>query len=208
MSLVSDTWVNLVHRIRYNTPLVESPDGNLKNLQGNSAGAALVEVSGAALPAGAATAALQPVKTDVGPTLVIDNTALPAAGAFTTTDYQTITPGTRRVTFIVKYTKHASATTGQCKKRMLWKFSATCTDVYEGFVDTGNLTVSEPKVALKGYCEDINGPQFNAGVTSGQHHWTYEVPPGAIGCIMQLAEMGDTANKGTVSQWIATSEVL
>lgn len=145
---------------------------------------------------------------DGTPINLVDAQMLPASSAFTTTAYYTLPAGTRRVTFIIQYAKHASATTGQAKKRVLWKFGTVATDVCEPFLDTGNLTVSEPKVAVKGYCEDISGPQFNAGTTTGKHQWTFEVPAGATGVIMQLAEIGDATNRGTVSLWIATSPVL
>jgi hypothetical protein len=49
MSIVADTWANLVHRIRYNTPLLECPDGKLRNMQAGD------NLGNAALPAGAAT---------------------------------------------------------------------------------------------------------------------------------------------------------
>lgn len=140
-------------------------------------------------------------------TTLINNAALPAAGAFTTTAYHTLPGGTTRVSFIVKYTRHASATTGQAKKRILWKFSDTVTDVCASYVDPNSQVIVEPKVSLKGYCMDISGPKFTT-TTPGVHVWTVEVPAGAVGVAMQLAEMSDTTNMGTVSQWIATSGAM
>lgn len=152
--------------------------------------------------------ARMPSRSDGTLTALISAAALPGSGAFTTTAYAAVPAGTRRVTFVVAYAKHASATTGQCKKRIQWKFSDTVTDVFDGYLDTGALTVAEPKVSVKGYCEDILGPIFNAGTTSGKHQWTFEVPAGAIGVALQLAEVADTTNMGTVSQWVITSEAL
>ena len=150
----------------------------------------------------------QPAKADSALATLVDNVALPAAGAFTTTDYVAIPAGSRRVTFVVKYTKAGPAATGQWKARALWKWSATVTDVCEPFVDPNSQTIAEPKVALKSYCQDLAGPKYNAGTPAGLVQLTFEVPAGVVGAIVRLAEMGDAANPGTVSLFAATSEVL
>lgn len=161
------------------------------------------------LPAGgAASADNQPSKSDSALATLVDNVALPAAGAFTTTDYVAIPSGARRVTFVMKYTKHASATTGQWKARVLWKWSATVLAVAEPFVDQNSQTIAEPKVALKSYCQDISGPKYDGTTTSGLMQLTFEVPAGVVGAVLQLAEMSDLVNMGTVSLFAATSEVL
>ena len=178
--------------------LLRKSDDTLDMLTSDGSGAALV----------APTGGDQPSKSDSALTTLVDNVALPAAGAFTTTDYVAIPAGARRVTFVVKYTKHASATTGQWKARMAWKWSATVTDVCEPFVDANSQTIAEPKVALKSYCQDISGPKYSAGTPSGLMQLTFEVPAGVVGGILQLAELSDTTNKGTVSLFAATSEVL
>jgi hypothetical protein len=186
---------------RYATPVVagvEGPDGNVRAQQGTNDGAAIVSPTGGD----------QPSKSDSALATLVDNTALPAAGAFTTTDYVAIPAGARRVTFVVKYTKAGPAATGQWKARALWKWSATVTDVCEPFVDPNSQTVAEPKVAIKSYCQDIAGPKYNAGTSSGLAHLTFEVPAGVVGAIVRLAEMGDAANPGAVSLFAATSEVL
>ncbi len=46
MSKINDTWEALIHRFRYSLNMVEGPDGNFRNAQGNADGHAKVEVSG------------------------------------------------------------------------------------------------------------------------------------------------------------------
>jgi len=53
MSIVSDTFATLINRLWYAMPLIECPDGKLRNLQAGD------NLGNPALPSGAATAALQ-----------------------------------------------------------------------------------------------------------------------------------------------------
>ena len=144
-------------------------------------------------------------------TLVINNTALPAAGAFTASSYLSFPNGRRRMTVITKYTKNASATTGQFKLRVMWQFAqgappagVAITGCLEGWIDTGNITVSEPEAGVKGYGLDILGPQFTTGTAVSWQN-TLEIPAGATAAVAQLAEIGDTAHPGTVSQYLSFS---
>jgi hypothetical protein len=110
------------------------------------------------------------------------------------------------MTWVVSYTKNGAAASGQYKVKMLWNFGAV-TGVVESFVDLGSLTVAAPWGVLESHEQHILSPVY-ADAPAHLQLFTFEVPAGATAGILQLTEVGDIVNRGTVSLYTSTAEVL
>lgn len=147
-------------------------------------------------------------KPEQGPFYDLDAVSLPAAGAYTAQGFSKLPPEARRLSVIASYT--GGSASGQAAFRLQWQVAAgsperQVTPVAETVVDSTVATKTGNVMAIPEYQLQVNGP---ANGTAGPIHFrllSVEVPVGAVGARVLAAEIGDTANPGTASTRLYTS---
>ncbi len=121
---------------------------------------------------------------------------LPNSGAFATAHAASrIALGVTKLGIRLRYTEHASATDGYPGFRVRWSLAGG--DTALATVRSNSLTVSTTTATIKEYlavvdCEDLTGAADVATVRE------IDVVPGAYAVKIEPAEIGDTANPGTL----------
>lgn len=142
-----------------------------------------------------------------GPFVNLDAVALPGAGAFGSPTYTPIPPKSRRLSLIVTYAKGAGATSGSVVLRLQWQLTAgsgPLDDVYETLIDGSTLTKSTSFASAPEYAFAVVGPPTTTSISF--RALSVEVPILAVAARVLAAEIGDTANPGTVTARLYTSD--
>jgi hypothetical protein len=129
----------------------------------------------------------------------IASALLPASSAYTATTYFPVPIGWSKVTFFVTYTAHASASPGGVP---IWRASATdgANDYPMLIADDNTLDISVlPTARRPVYRLEDEWPSDVPAGTTIRFAASYHIPPGAFGVRLDLAEIGDTTNRGTAS---------
>lgn len=142
--------------------------------------------------------------------------ALPAAGAFTSQNFQLVPKGTYRVSYWIAYARgdvggypvfrHEYANTVGADGAAPGTFAGSV--AREIIIDpTTTTAAATTNAAVKFYCEDLDGPV--AGAAETQYYClTYErLPAACVGVRLTVAEKGVTATPGTCSIYV-TADVL
>lgn len=141
-------------------------------------------------------------------TPAIGSAALPAAGAYTSSNEVDVPKGARRITYWVKYTKAVAAVTGGPSFRHEWQTQAGGQVYNEPINNPALVAPAEPFASQKHYLGQWNGPVFDATISEGAWPITFEVPAGAYSSHLRVAETVDPANPGTFEAAVGFSGVL
>jgi hypothetical protein len=122
---------------------------------------------------------------------------LPAAGAYTAHAYFDLPEKWRSIAWLVEYTAAVGSTGARPKARVSWSCGGF--EALQPIVET-TLDVSAPPTAARSqyFLEQRHPSAVSAGQTITLA-LPFDVLPGATGARLDLAELGDVANPGTVT---------
>jgi hypothetical protein len=127
----------------------------------------------------------------------IASAALPGSGNYTTTTYFDVPAEWSALTFIVNYTAAIGSTNARPKVRIAWGDGVTT--VLQPIVET-TIDASAAPVASRGqYTLEQRYPTAISAGASVMFAVPIDVLPGARKVRLDVAELGDTANPGTVA---------
>jgi hypothetical protein len=147
------------------------------------------------------------LNTDTSLVQILAPTLLSADPTPTTTTDAAVS-NKKRISFVISYAKHASATDGYAVFNLNWKFGAVVDNVSEPIIDGSSLVVNLSTGKVSSYISKIELPHGNSSNPTVNSYYTFEVPPVATDCRLYLMESGDLTNRGTVTVWYSTSAVL
>jgi hypothetical protein len=130
---------------------------------------------------------------------------LPAAGAYTSQGYQTLSPTCRRITVAVKYAKDAGATTGQVQFKIDWQINGEG-GYFETVIDATTTSIAPPEETMPEYELVVKGPATTSIVMFRQV--SLEAPNCVTGVRILASECGDTAHPGVCTIKLFSSDVL
>lgn len=130
------------------------------------------------------------------PAAHIASSTLPASSAYTTATYFDVPGAWTALTFLVTYTAHASSTGAKPQWRVSW--SDGTNDFIAPIVGT-TVDTSSPPVASRSRYQDVElYPTTVAATTTVRFAVDVARLPGLSKVRLDVAEVGDTTNRGTV----------
>lgn len=148
-------------------------------------------------------------KPEQGPFISLDEVVLPASGAFTSQNYTTIPPQSRRLSIVGSYAKAAAAASGSASFRVQWRLASgngELSDVYETVIDGTTVTKTDPILENPQYAYQVDGPVTTSSINF--RVLSLEVPPMADAVRVLAAENTDTVHPGTLTVRLYTSSDL
>jgi len=121
--------------------------------------------------------------------------ALPAAGAFTSQALETIPDGAKQIIFWISFTRGSAASSARFRA----EFSPDDANGYRTSVlNDASFYTAGQEGNIEFYTESVEGPVPDSA-SATRYILAFKVPSGASSFRLLAAELGDTANPGTIA---------